>query len=259
MIQTNSKVAFILGHPGHELRVYRFMELYKPRVYVLTDGSGPDGKKRVYNTLKLIRETGATAGPLMGRFTDAEIYRIMLEQQNKRLEEVVDEIVLDMKVNHIDVVAGDAIEGFNPTHDLCRYMINAIVSIYSRETNNTVSNFEFLLDGPPQQCPPELQDEALWVMLTDEEFNRKFEACYGYPEIIKDAERLYQKHGKLSFQTECLRPVKDLNVYSTWGKGEPYYETWGESKVNSGAYDKVITYRSHLLPLARTLTEYAQA
>jgi hypothetical protein len=37
----NRNIAVVIGHPGHELRIYRFIEIYKPRVYKLTDGSIP--------------------------------------------------------------------------------------------------------------------------------------------------------------------------------------------------------------------------
>ena len=39
------KAALIVAHPGHELRVHHWMELARPLVLVLTDGSGRQGNR----------------------------------------------------------------------------------------------------------------------------------------------------------------------------------------------------------------------
>ena len=42
---SNGKVAVILGHPAHVLRIYRFIEIYKPIIYIITDGSEMTGSR----------------------------------------------------------------------------------------------------------------------------------------------------------------------------------------------------------------------
>lgn len=259
MINPEAKVALILGHPGHELRVFHFLELYKPHVYVLTDGSGSTGHSRINNTLKIIRQTGATASPVMGRFTDAQIYTILSRQDKETLTTLIEEIIVDMKEQHIDTLAGDAIEGFNPTHDLCRYMINTIAEIYQVEIGKPVGNFEFLLDGAPTQCPEELINEAVWIRLTEEDFQRKLAAAYDYPELRSEIEKIYEVHGATPFLTECLWPAGPSGKYKTWKTEEPWYESWGKEKLKSGKYKELISYHTHLLPLAEFLTHYSKA
>ncbi len=257
MIPVDSKIALILGHPGHELRVYRFLEKYKPRVYILTDGSGNDLESRLNRSLRVIEQAGASIGPVAGKFTDKEMYRIIRESDLTPLYNTIDEIMADMISHDIDAVAGDSIEGFNPTHDLCRYMINCIVGNYEKKLEKTIPNFEFYLDGPPHICPAGLEKESLWLRLSDDEFERKYEACKNYPELIKDTEMLIAKHGKAMFQVECLWPVKNRDVYTTWKTPEPFYEVYGKKKIETGSYQEVITYKSHLLPLATQLTNYS--
>lgn len=259
MISADSKVALILGHPGHELRVFHFLEKYKPRVYILTDGSGQSQESRLYNSLRVIEQAGASIGPVAGKFTDKEIYQIIRELDPIPLFKTIDEITEDMICHNIDAVAGDSIEGFNPTHDLCRYMINCIIRNYEKRVQKTIPNFEFYLDGPPHICPEGLKEESLWLRLSDEEFERKYEACKNYPEIIKDTEALIAKHGKAMFQVECLWPVKNPDIYAAWTTPEPYYEVYGKKKISAGAYQEVITYQSHLLPLAKQMAGYCPA
>lgn len=259
MITTDSKVALILGHPGHELRVFHFLEKYKPLVYILTDGSGHDLESRLNRSLRVIAQTGANIAPVAGKFTDKEIYQIMREGNFDPLFETVNEIITDMIRHNINAVAGDSIEGFNPTHDLCRYMINCVVRNYEKKTQQTIPNFEFYLDGPPHICPEGLREEALWLRLTEEEFERKYKASKNYPEINKDLEELIAKHGKAPFQVECLWPVKDPGNFVSWTTPEPFYERYGKTKIEAGSYQEVITYQSHLLPLARQLADYCTA
>ena len=258
MIPLNAKVALILGHPGHELRIFRFLELYKPRVYILTDGSGSGGHSRVYSTLKIINEAGATPSPVMGRFTDAQLYQILMRQDKDALTDLIEEIMADMKMHHIDTLAGDAAEGFNPTHDLCRYMINAMSGMYLEDTGKSIPNYEFPLEGSPAQCPKELTGEVVRIQLTEEEFGRKRAAAHHYPELQAEIEKVYAVYGATPFRTEFLWPSGPRDKYKTWKTEEPYYETWGKEKLKNGTYKELIAYHTHLLPLAEFLTNYSK-
>jgi hypothetical protein len=194
----------------------------------------------------------------MGRWTDGQIYQILMQQDKDALTGLIEEIMADMEMHHIDTLAGDAIEGFNPTHDLCRYMINAIAGRYRKNTGNPIPNYEFLLDGPPAQCPKELTGEEVWIQLTEEEFQRKLAAAHNYPELRAEIENVYAVHGATPFLTECLWPSTPLDKYKTWATEEPYYETWGKEKLKSGTYKELISYHAHLLPLAEFLTNYSK-
>ena len=257
MIAGHSRIALILGHPGHELRVFRFLELYKPRVYVLTDGSGSAGHSRVANTLKILRQTGAEAGPVMGRYTDERFYRILREQDKALLTDLMEEIMADMQEQHIDTLAGDAAEGFSPAHDLCRYMINSMAGMYRAADGAAPPNYEFLLEGPPSDCPEDRAGEAIRIRLEEHDFQRKFAAALDYPELRQEVERVFSTHGAQPFTLECLWPSGPLDRYKTWTTEFPFYETWGREKLLSGKYKELISYREHLLPLGKFLTNYA--
>ena len=257
MIPFNTKIALILGHPGHELRIFRFLELYKPRVYIFTDGSGSSGHSRVHNTLKIIHQAGATASPVMGRFTDVQFYEILMQQDKDTLAGLMEEIMADMKMHQIDTLAGDAAEGFNPTHDLCRYMINALAGMYRKDTGKFIPNYEFLLEGSPAECPTKMTGEVVRIQLTDEEFGRKRAAAYHYPELQAEIEKVYAAYGATPFMTEYLWPSGPPDEYKTWTTEEPYYETWGKRKLESGTYKELIAFHTHLLPLAEFLNNYS--
>ena len=100
-------------------------------------------------------------------------------------------------------------EGFNPSHDLCRFLINAAVSLLRQRTQRELGNFDFLLDGSPRDCPADLQDRAVRVELEDAALERKLAAAQGYPELSAEAETALARFGPQLFRTEWLRPVAD--------------------------------------------------
>ncbi|PSL47348.1 hypothetical protein CLV51_102194 [Chitinophaga niastensis] len=249
MEQNFNNVALIIAHPGHELRVFRFIELYKPRVYVLTDGAGSSGDSRLYNTIAILEKCGASISSIMGHYSDREIYRIMLEKDYLSLTTLVQKILLDFEEHNIQMVVGDAIEGYNPTHDLCRYLINLIVSL--KEVNDGVglSNFDFLLDGVMSE-----EEGDLVIQLDNADFERKQRAAEGYTELSKELESTIQKYGNSPFMVESLRKVQQPHTFSSWGEGVPFYEQYAREKVSKGVYDKAISFQEHLLPLIHHLS-----
>ena len=56
-----------------------------------------------------------------------------------RFLRMVDELAHSFVRNGTDFVAGDATEGFNPTHDICRTLLNAAVSIAQHTTEGSSS------------------------------------------------------------------------------------------------------------------------
>ena len=57
----SKKPALIIGHPGHELRAFKYIKDFKPDVYILTDGSGSTNASRLYQSVKVINQAGITA------------------------------------------------------------------------------------------------------------------------------------------------------------------------------------------------------
>ena len=62
----------------------------RPRVYVLTDGSGLEGSSRLPATSRLIQRLGSSRGRVFGLFSDARIYRAILDREITDLPSIVD-------------------------------------------------------------------------------------------------------------------------------------------------------------------------
>lgn len=245
------RAALCIGHPGHELRVFQWMRIRRPLTSVLTDGSGPDRAPRIESTRRILREAGAREGSIFGTFPDREIYAMMLAGDPAPFIDLAGRLVDEWEAAGIEMVAGDMIEGFNTSHDICRLMINAAVARLRRATGREIANLEFPLEKLGPLPPPE---GSVVVDLDDEMMEAKRRtACELYPEIEAEVERAIAKFGVEPFRREVLVPAS-LDAGLAWEDDEPpFYERYGARQVAAGHYDRLITFREHIQPLARAL------
>jgi hypothetical protein len=247
-----NRTALVIAHPGHELRVHHWIERTRPLVFVLTDGSGHTGVSRLASTTAVLERAGATPGSVYGRLSDREVYRAILGGDVGLFAGLADELAAALDQAEVGCVAGDAVEGFNPGHDVCRLLINAAL-LRLAERGRHPANFEFPLEGAPDECPPEDLADAIRLELDDVALQRKLQAAAGYPEMANELERALANHGRASFGVECLRPVR----YGLDAGGRlthpPFYESYGERQVAAGIYREVLRFRDHMAPLAEEL------
>lgn len=243
----------MIAHPGHELRVHHWLERARPLVLVLTDGSGHTDRSRLASTTAVLERTGATPGPIYGRLSDRELYQAILSGDADLLTALADEIAQALTDSGVAYVAGDAVEGFNPGHDVCRLLLNAALRHLGEQSGRRPGNFEILLDGSPQDCPVEDQAEAIVLALDEEALARKLAAARSYPEMAGEVAKALARHGEEPFRIECLRPVRyGLDIGHRFAH-PPYYESYGERQVAAGVYREVLRFREHLAPLAERL------
>src|SRR5678816_1465080 len=74
----STRTVLVIGHPGHELRVFHWLEINQPSVFVLTDGSGRSGISRLHSTTKILDRVGAAKGSVYGYMTDRAVYSAIL-------------------------------------------------------------------------------------------------------------------------------------------------------------------------------------
>jgi hypothetical protein len=247
----SSPAALVVAHPGHELRVHSWLERARPTVFVLTDGSGHGRSSRLASTERLLRAAGATPGAIFGRFSDREIYRLLLEGETEVLAELARELAAALVDLKVEMVAADALEGYNPTHDLCRVLTDAAVTLAARPGGPAPTLYEFPLTGASGAGPQ--VPGALRLTLDDAALARKLAAARAYPEMAEEVERALAGHGEEGFREECLRPVDPALTIEERAGSPPFYETYGERQVAAGHYSRVLRLHEHFLPAARAL------
>jgi len=247
------RAALIVAHPGHELRVHHWMETAKPLVLVLTDGSGHLGVGRLDRTTEVLAGAGARpAGAFFGKMADRDLYRAILTGEAETFQQLVDEMTTILADEAIDYVAADAVEGFNPGHDVCRLLVNAALARLRGQNGSELPNLEFPLEADALRRETEAPG-GIELHLDAAAFDRKLGAIDNYPELTEEADRLRAAHGLASFGVERLTPVDYHLDISECSEQPPAYERWGEQRVKSGYYKTVLRFKEHVEPLARQL------
>src|SRR5439155_2230737 len=145
----DGRVALVMAHPGHELRIHGVLERVRPWAYVLTDGSGPGSHGRVFSTTRVLEQAGARRGEIYSPFTDASLYQFLLDRRFDVLCRLADDLAESLARHDIRAVLGDASECYNPAHEVCRLLIDAAIRLVARRGAVRPANYDFLLVGRP--------------------------------------------------------------------------------------------------------------
>lgn len=254
-LDPQKKAALVIAHPGHELRVYGWLEEARPVVFVLTDGSGSSGRSRLDRTETIVSRAGAKAGVIFGRFTDTAVYSAILKKRVDVFCSLAEELRVQLIRFNIDYVVGDAAEGYNPAHDLCRMIIDAAVRGCQRSGNPAIGSFDFPLLGRPDEASPSTRAHAIQIELDEAQFQRKLSIARSYAELKEEIEMAAERTGLSSFRRECLWPVCESKPERDFVE-PPFYERYGEKQVAAGVYRQVLRYREHMRPLAVALRRH---
>jgi hypothetical protein len=251
------RAALVVAHPGHELTVYHWVERHRPLFFSLTDGSGGSAASRIASTSHLLKQLGAPTGRIYGRYPDRDVYRLLLDRRLDVFVGLAKELAAALAEAGVECVTGDAAEGFNPVHDVCRFLVDSAVAMVRRETGRAVQNYDFALDTAPGSCPATVRAEALWLRLDEAAMERKLEAARAYPEMREEIEAAIQRFGRQAFAVECLRPAATRSVMARFESEAPVYERSGQIRVSEGRYHEIIRYREHVRPVCAALEALA--
>jgi hypothetical protein len=207
---------------------------------------------RLESSRRLLRATGAREGSLFGRWTDRELYRWLLEGRNEPFLAIRDELAAALVAADVEIVIGDAMEGFNPVHDLCRALIDGAVAEIRRRTGRCVANYSYALHpfaAEADEAPPQIDDDGVLRFALDEEaLARKLAAAEAYPEMRGEVGAALSRFGRMAFALEVLRPSATARQLDAFASRTPHYETIGAQRVVEARYAEVIRYREHVLP-----------
>jgi hypothetical protein len=258
-----SSPALVVGHPGHELKMFGWMAEHRPQVHVITDGSGRQGVSRLPSTSKLLSAMNAEPGEIFGPVSDAGVYRALLETNVQFFLDILQCLADSFIRRGVDFVAGDASEGYNPTHDICRALVNAAIELAQKATGRSIPNYEFRLTEWEQNCEDLHDSRCLHLRLEDDMLRRKLSAAAGYGELKEEVQRAIAARGEHYFQIECLRKVSALASEGAHADKpcvkpcvKPNYESFGEKRVAEGEYISVIRYKKHMLPVLNALHDH---
>jgi len=261
MNASKTRAALVVAHPGHELMVHGWLEIARPCVFVLTDGSGRANKSRLNSTTRVLERAGASTGNLYGPLTDAAAYRAILNHEFEVFIKCVRELTAAFVSRQIDFVAGDALEGYNPMHDVCRLVINAAVAAARRDHGREIANVDFSLVNHADAAPTPPSANDITLQLDEAALARKISVAQGYAELAGEVSSALSKSSIEAFRIERLRPVDSEGPETLTrhcSEKPPFYEQYGEKQVAAGHYTHVLRYDEHIAPLAEALQSFSR-
>lgn len=225
------------------------MRLRRPDVFVLTDGSGSTNQSRLEQTEVVLRAAHARRTGWLATLTDKEVYHLILQGEITAFVDRVRELAEYIISHAVQEIAGDMIEGYNPSHDLCRNIINAAVELAAGQGHPIRRNLAFPLVAKPAAEKKIQPAEAL--QLDAAALHDKQEIAMSYGALRHEVEAALQISGKEMFATEVLYDAAPLGDAPP--EIPPQYERYGEKRVAAGLYRDAIRYRTHVAPLVARL------
>jgi hypothetical protein len=253
-VGADARTALVVSHPAHELLVHGWMTATRPRVHVLTDGSGRAGAPRLDYTTRVLAGAGATPGEIYGRLSDRAMYDAILRGDRGTFTDLAHELARSFLRDGIDYVVGDALEHSVLAHDVGHMLLGTAVELANRRRHRPILAFEFVLMSSREPCA-QRRCRAAWRLALDADaFRRKRAATERYAPILSEVDEVVAREGLDSFRVECLHPSTAMLEPP---RDRPLYETYGEALVANGVYERLIRYDEHVRPLALALWQEA--
>ena len=248
------KKLMVFGHPAHELALFGMIQRDRPDILIITDGGGP---KREADSRVGLATIGMTARYLS--YPEADFYKALLARDAAyfshvaaAVREVIDEI-------QPDVICCDAVEFYNPVHDVTVPIVRAALG-----PGHKVELFEVPLvyeeEGPGevyhiQRVPPAFADRRVAYDLTPEQLDKKESARNAIYTNLRDQAgpefmQLSREHlGHEEIFRSSVGPVEP-------GQGRKLRYEWRAQLLQSqGSISEVITYAGHYVPAMAALCE----
>ena len=231
----------ILAHPGHELRIHHWIELHKPVVYLLTDGSGGKMSSRTHYSKDVIDRAGALSGAVFGEISDKDWYDSILNHRSELFLNVINTIVDDIPADRRVQIISDAVDGYNPMHD--------IAWAFGQSIHDRLARRNAVLPNLCSAAIPNVDGKLeVNLQLDSDARERKVAAVRGYTPLADEAKRVLEQD-PTAFDHETL-----ISQSFDWQRDHsPQWEIIGKDRVASGLYTDCITYNGHVRPMLKLL------
>jgi hypothetical protein len=224
-------------------------------VVFLTDGGG---EKRVQETRRGLSAYLPQDAMHFLQRPERSLYEALLERDVEFYRALSTELGAIIDRLHPEEIYCDAVEFYNPVHDITLPVVRA-----ARRGSNGVAVFEVPLiyqkaAGPDsfemQRVPPSLEPYSVSVMLSEAELARKLAVLRG-----GIYETLFNQMGPLILDAVATRAPREqfMTARQTIPKPQPdqalRYDRRGLALQASGAVRAAITYREHYVPMFASL------
>jgi hypothetical protein len=177
--------------------------------------------------------------------SDQQWYRAILARDATPFHRVVDAIVATAGPCNTCTVVSDAVDGYNPVHDLAS-AVGAAVAAKLRAKGAAVC---LLASAAVPGVTATLAQE---FRLDDAAMARKSEAVRAYLPLAEEAQRILRADPEATAREALLEGGFDWPL-----DFKPQWEEFGKDRVDMGRYPTRITYLEHVRPVALSIIDEA--
>lgn len=157
--------------------------------------------------------------------------------------------IADAIAPDVDRIVVDAVEHFNPLHDLA----SAVGARVVRLAEQRWGRVPLLLHYPIERPGRFVDTPAVDLRLGDDARERKMAAAAGYGQLAQEVERVVAAATPERFSRERIDHFAIEAAFPLSLPEEPYYESFGRRRIEAGLYRDLITYDNHVRPLVQTI------
>lgn len=238
------KTAFVLAHPGHELRLYDLLRAIGPDVHILTNGSRASAtRRRREASAALIASLGGELREVWTGLPDTALYSAIMEKRHDVFLDWTTLLAEDLIARGAELVVTDAWQYYNIAHDLTHLMARAAAAEASARVGREIPVLEC------QVVPAGLAPTAPEVMrrcmkkLDAEAADAKKAAAYRYPDVAGEIADIETHEAHAAYALECLFEPAPISLLREVPAAKPAYESYGEARVATGLYKDVLRWR----------------
>jgi hypothetical protein len=243
MINKQTQNVLILAHPGHELRIHHWLEINKPRVYLLTDGSGGKEQSRTHYSEQIIQQTGSARGSVFGDISDKVWYKALTDSDFGFIRSILEAIEADLPDAESYQIVADAVDGYNPVHDLASAMG---VALQRRlEVRGKLAKLYFSAAVPSARGKTVLD-----LVLDHAAKGRKLKALAHYTPLAEEARRILEQDETAINREYIIQQDTDWSDLAI-----PQWEEIGSQRVAAGTYQSCLTAKDHFQPAVLDLLD----
>lgn len=244
----------VFSHPNHELAIYGLLQRLRPFLLYLTDGGG---RQRLEQTLEGLQRIGLTNNAIFLNHTEQSFYDALLARDSSFFKQVANEVRATIQKLNPGQLFCDAIEFYNPVHDLSLPIVQSALRdlpvrclfevplIYQTADKN--ETYEV------QRFPAARASDQLRVQLTEEQTDAKLRARDGiYSCLVEQMgpviSDLPREHVAMEVWAAARpsppAPAKDVTLR---------YERRARMLAERGEIAKQITFKKHYQPVVASL------
>jgi hypothetical protein len=252
--ENGATTVVVFSHPNHELAIFGLLQWLRPRLIYLTDGGG---EKRVEQTRQGLKSIDLLDHAYFLNYTEASFYEALLACDLGFYEEVASQLRAQFQVIRPLQILCDAIEFYNPVHDMSLPLVRAALrEPAGAEIFEVPLVYQKLGEAETyelQRMSASRRGEQIQFQLSPQELAAKMRARdQVYTMLVDQMGPLLLETPRTHFALEVVGPACS-SLPKPGIENFLRYERRAEMLLGRGEIEAKITYAQHYLPLTTSL------